>query len=334
MSEAGIHSVWFYNKLTVSNKYHRLCAENRKVIANMKQAGKTQSEIAQAIGCSQSAISKELSRNHGERGYRPSQADRFAMGRKRRKRTRPKVMVGIIKDEVEARLGIKHSPDQISKSLALIDLKVSHETIYRHIADDRKAGGGLALNLRINGRRRYRRRSKIGRGEKIPNRVDIEERPAVVSGRKRYGDWEADLIQGAAGSGFLLSVYERKSRIGRLHLLPDKSSAETTKGIVTILFGLKVSSITYDNGLEFAMHELVNELLECESYFCKPYRSWEKGGVENYNGLVRQYFPKGHDFATITPERLQEVEEEINHRPRNVLAYQSPNDLLDHLRAS
>jgi IS30 family transposase len=318
----------------VSNKYRRLCAENRKVIANMKQAGKTQSEIAQAIGFSQSAISKELSINHGKRGYRPAQADRLAMDRKHRKRTRPKVMVGLIKDEVEARLRIKHSPDQISKSLALLDLNVSHETIYQHIAADRKAGGDLSLNLRINGRRRYRRRSKIGRGEKIPNRVDIEKRPAVVSRRTRYGDWEADLIQGGAGSGFILSVYERKSRIGRLHLLPDKSSAETMKGIVTVLHGLKVSSITYDNGLEFARHELVNELLECESYFCKPYRSWEKGGVENYNGLVRQYFPKGHDFVTITPQRLLEVEEEINHRPRNILAYQSPSDLLDHLRAS
>ena len=149
--------------------------------------------------------------------------------------------------------------------------------------------------------------------------MDIAERPAVVSGRKRYGDWEADLIQGGAGSSFLLSVYERKSRIGRLLLLPDKSSAETLKGIVTVLYELRVDSITYDNGLEFAKHELVNELLECESYFCAPYRSWEEGGVENYNELVRQYFPKGHDFATTTPERLLEVAEEINNRPRNHL---------------
>lgn len=318
----------------MNNKYHRLCAENRKVIANMNQAGKTQDEIAQAIGFSQGTISKELGRNHGERGYRPSQAERLAAERKSLKRSRPKVMVDLIRDEVEARLKIKHSPDQISKSLALRDLKVSHETIYKHIADDRKAGGDLSTNLRINGKRRYRRRSKIGRVGKIPNRVDIAERPTIISERKRYGDWEADLIQGGAGSGFLLSVYERKSRIGKLYLLPDKGSAETMKAIVTVLHGYMVSSITYDNGLEFAMHELVNELLECESYFCKPYRSWEKGGVENYNGLVRQYFPKGHDFATITPERLQEVEDEINNRPRNVLLYQCPNDLLDHLRAS
>ena len=334
MAEAGIHPVWIYNKLTVSNKYHRLCAEDRKVIANMKQAGKKQIEIAQAIGFGQSVISKELSRNQGERGYRPAQAERLAKERKGGKRTRPKVMVGILKEEVDARLRIKHSPDQISKSLALRGLKVSHETIYQYLESDKKTGGDLSLNLRINGKRRYRRRSKIGRREKIPNRVDIEERPMMISGRNRYGDWEADLIQGAAGSGFLLSIYERKSRVGKLYLLPNKSSGETMKGIVTVLQGLKVHSITYDNGLEFAMHELVNKLLDCDSYFCKPYRSWEKGGVENYNGLVRQYFPKGHDFATITPERLQKVVEEINHRPRSTLAYQCPNDLLDHLKAS
>lgn len=300
----------------------------------MKQAGNTQGEIAQAIGFSQGAISKELSRNCGNYSYLPAQAERLARQRKSLKRSRPKVMVGIILAEVEVRLRIKHSPDQISKSLAMSGLKVSHEAIYQHVASDRQAGGDLASHLRINGKRRYRRRSKIGRREKIPNRVDIDKRPAVVSRRTRYGDWEADLIQGGAGSGFLLSVYERKSRIGRLYPLPDKSSAETMKGIVTVLHGLKVSSITYDNGLEFARHELVNKLLECESYFCKPYRSWEKGGVENYNGLVRQYFPKGHDFTTITAERLLEVEEEINRRPRNILAYQSPSDLLDHLRIS
>ena len=243
----------------MSNKYRRLCAGDRAVIANMRQAGKKQIEIAQAIGSSQATISKELSRNRGERGYRSAQADRLARERKSEKRTRPQVMVGILKDEVEARLMIKHSPDQISNSLALKGFKVSHETIYQHVARDRKAGGDLSLHLRINGKRRYRRRSKIGRGEKIPNRVDIEERPMLISGRNRYGDWEADLIQGAAGSGFLISIYERKSRVGKLHLLPDKCSAGTMNGIVTVLNGLKVHSITYDNVLkpQVAANEIV-----------------------------------------------------------------------------
>lgn len=332
--ETRIRSVWFNSKLTVSNTHQRLCAEDREVIANMKQSGKKQIEITKAIGFSQSVISRELSQNHGKRGYRPDQAERLARERKSGKRTRPKVMVGIIKDEVEARLKRIHSPDQVRYALALRDLKVSHETIYQYLERDREAGGVLALNLRINGKRRFRRRSKIGRRGKIPNRVDIEERPLIISCRNRYGDWEADLIQGAVGTGFLLSAHERKSRVGKLYLLPDKSSAETMKRIVSVLNGLKVHSIIYDNRPEFAMHELANELLECYSYFCKPFRSWEKGGVESYNGLVRQYFPKGHDFTTITQERLQEVKEEINHRPRNILAYQSPNDLLDRLMVS
>ena len=239
---------------------------------------------------------------------------------------------GKTQDEIAQAIGF--SQGTVSKSLALQDLKVSHETIYQCIADDRKAGGDLSLNLRINGKRRYRRRSKIGRVGKIPNRVDIAERPTVISERKRYGDGEVDLIQGGAGSGFLLSIYEHKSRVGKLYHLPDKSSDKTKNAIVTALHGYKVSSITCDNGLEFSMHERVNELLDGESYFCRPYHSWDKSGVESYNGLVRQYFPKRHDFATITAKRLLEVEEEINHRARNIFGYQSANDLLGHLRAS
>lgn len=326
--------VWFYNKLTMKDTCTRLCGHDRKVIANMAQAGNNQKAIATAIGRSQGTVSKELRRNRGQRGYRSGQADRLARERQAGKRSRPKGVVGVIKEEVEARLRIKHSPDQISNALKLIGLEVSHETIYQHIDRDKKAGGDLASHLRINSKRRYRWRSKTGRGEKIPNRVDIDLRPPVVAARERFGDWEADLIQGGGGSGFLVSLYERKSRLGLLYLMPDKSSGGTLTGIMDLLRGKEVCTITYDNGLEFAQHGLINELLKCESYFCKPYHSWEKGGVENYNGLVRQYFPKGHDFSTITPERLQEVQEEINDRPRKIHDYRAPNDFLDQLMAT
>ena len=313
--------------------YHRLCAEDRKVIYNMNQDGNSQADIGRAIGFSQGTISKELSRNKGKKGYRSIQAHRFASERQREKPSRPRVVTGPVKDQIEARLLCKHSPDQISKTLAMEGLQVSHEAIYRYIEVDKNAGGGLWRELRINGKRRYRRRSKVGRGEKIPGRVDIDQRPAVVSKRARYGDWEADLIQGAPGSGYLLSVYERKSRMGKLFKLSDKSSRETTRGLVMVLTGFRVHTVTYDNGLEFAMHELVNTCLDSESYFCKPYSSWEKGGVENFNGLVRQYFPKGSDFGTITTQRLQEVEDELNNRPRNILGYRNPNDHLEDLIA-
>ena len=318
----------------MNEKYRRLCAADRRVIHNMSQAGTSQEEIGRAIGFSQSTVSKELSRNRGQRGYRAGQADRLARERRQQKRTRPRVVAGALRDEVEARLRIKHSPDQISNSLAMEGMEVSHESIYRHVARDRKEGGDLWRELRINGKRRYRRRSKVGRGGKIPDRVDIDRRPVVISRRRRYGDWEADLIAGAGGGGHLLSIYERKSRLGKLCKLPDKSSLETAMGVVMTLRNHEVESITYDNGLEFAMHGFINDLLACESYFCKPYSSWEKGGVENFNGLVRQYFPKGTDFHETTASRLQEVEDEINNRPRNILGYRCPNDLLDHLNLS
>jgi IS30 family transposase len=161
-----------------------------------------------------------------------------------------------------------------------------------------------------------------------------QRRPSEVAARSRYGDWEADLIQGAAGSGYLLSLYERKSRVEKLYKLGSKESGEVAIAMIMTLKEFDVKTITYDNGLEFAKHGFGNDLLGSESYFCKAYSSWEKGGVENYNGLVRQYFPKGSDFTGITPDRLPEVEEEINNRPRNVLGYNTPNDHLDQLRAS
>ena len=311
--------------------YRRLCAEDRRVIHNLSQAGKSQTEIGEAIGFSQGTISKELARNKGRRGYRSAQAHRYAMERQRGKRSRPRVVTGPVKEQIEQRLLRKHSPDQISNALAMEGVQVSHEAIYRHIDADKKEGGELWRELRINGKRRYRRRSKVGRAEKIPDRVDIEQRPSVVSERARYGDWEADLIQGAAGSGYLLSVYERKSRLGKLFKLGDKSSRETAKGLVMVLKDFQVHTVTYDNGLEFALHGFVNDVLGSRSYFCKPYSSWEKGGVENFNGLVRQYFPKGFDLDSIRPGQLQEVEDELNARPRNILGYGCPNDYVEAL---
>lgn len=318
----------------MSKKYHRLCAADRKVIYNMNKAGSSQEEIAGAIGFSQSTISKELSRNRGGKGYRPLQAERLSQERQAAKNKRPRLIVGELREQIEARLMLKHSPDQISHALTKQGVRVSHETIYRHVIADRKNGGSLWRELRINGKRRYRRRSKVGRGEKIPNRVDIDVRPAVINLRKRYGDWEVDLIQGSRGSGYLLSLYERRSRLGKLVMLSDKCSEKTSRAVVEALSAFQVHSVTYDNGLEFAKHEWVNELLGSKSYFCKPYSSWEKGGVENFNGLVRQYFPKGSDFREISGHQLQKVENELNERPRNILNYASPSDHLDQLLAS
>lgn len=190
----------------------------------------------------------------------------------------------------------------------------------------------MHTHLRINGKRRYRRRNKASRN-KVPNRIGIEERPKIVDQRRRYGDWEADLVEGSKGSGYILSIYERKSRYTLIMKLESKHADQTAQAIIEALSPYRVHTITYDNGLEFSKHETVSRSLKAKGYFCKPYHSWEKGGVENYNGLLRQYYPKGSDFSQITHADLKQVEKLINDRPRKSLNYQSPSEKLENIAA-
>ena len=312
--------------------YNHLCEEERNVIYRMNKAKKGQQEIADAIGTTQPTISKELSRNRGQRGYRAKQAHQKATKRKNAKCSRPHVIVGEIEKEVVERLNRKHSPKQISGKLRKSGVSVSAEAIYQFIFKDKREGGLLYMNLRINGKRRYRRRAKNKRKGKILNRVGIEKRPKALELRARYGDWEVDLIEGTKGSGFMLSLYERKSHLGLLVHMKTKGAKSTAKAIIKALRGYRVRTLTYDNGLEFANHEEVSKALGSKAYFCNPYHSWEKGGVENYNGLVRQYYPKGSSFSEIDIRELARNEKEINERPRETLGFKSPSELLYHLR--
>lgn len=312
---------------------HHLNERDREVIYRMNSMGKPQKEIAQTLGVTQGTVSKELRRNRGKRGYRPKQANEIAAKRQLFKASRRPLIVGKLKDEIEHLLEHKHSPEQISGELKLKGIVISHESIYRYIRNDKKNGGNLYKQLRINGKRRYRRRCKQTRVGKIPQRIGIEERPKIVEQRKRYGDWEGDLIEGTKGTGFLLSLYERKSGLGKLAYLPQKQSSLTALAIIQTLATYKVETLTYDNGTEFSEHTIVNQALGAQSYFCAPYHSWEKGGVENFNGLVRQYFPKGSDFSLISTQELKRVEDEINHRPRKRLDYLSPSKLESKLAA-
>ena len=297
----------------------------------MKKAEYSQEEIAQAIGTTQGSISKELSRNSGKRGYRPKQANQKATKRKREKRSRPLVVVGMVEEEVVERLVKNHSPKQISGKLREQRVFVSTEAIYKYVIEDKRNDGELYKHLRINGKRRYKRRVKDKRKGKILNRRGIEKRPPAVDRRERYGDWEADLIEGRKGTGYFLSLYERKSHLGLLVHMDRKGAKGTAGAIVEALEGYRVRTLTYDNGLEFAMHGEVDEKLGSKAYFCNPYHSWEKGGVENYNGLVRQYYPKGSSLEGVDVEELAKVVMEINERPRETLGFKSPSELEHYL---
>jgi len=294
----------------------------------LMKAGHNQTRIAILVGCHKSTISRELRRNCGQKGYRPYQADELAFDRQcAAYRAR---IAWQTWQQVERLLRQEWSPEQIAGRLKREKQPtVSHECIYLYVYADKRRGGTLHRHLRSQKKQRKRYGGYIRRGQ-IPNRTSIEQRPQIVASKRRFGDWEADTIIGARHKGGILSVVERKSKLTRLRKLATKGAAEMKDNSIELLAPLaaKVHTITVDNGKEFCDHELIAAGLQARIYFAHPYASWERGLNENTNGLVRQYFPKKHDFAGITNAELQRVEDLLNNRPRKTLGYRTPNEVF------
>lgn len=308
--------------------YTQLTREQRYQIYALKKAGHTQTEMAAIVGVHKSSVSRELRRNRGRRGYRPARAHELAQARQRAAH-RPRITEQTWA-LVESLLRRQWSPEQIAGRLKLERrAAVSHERIYQHVWADKRAGGTLHLHLRCQ-RERRKRYGKASRRGQIAGRVGIEARPAVVEARRRVGDWEADTIVGRRGQGALLSLVERKSKLVRLCWIVRKGAEEVARASLTVLGPLsgKVLTITSDNGGEFAHHARISEGLGADFYFARPHASWERGVNENTNGLVRQYFPKRHDFSMITEAEVEQVVERLNERPRKRLGYRTPNEVF------
>lgn len=305
--------------------YRQLARDQRYQIYALMKAGLNQTQIAAVIGCHKSTISRELRRNRGLKGYRPYQADEFAFDRQcEAYRSR---IAWQTWQQVERLLRQEWSPEQIAGYLKLTKQPtVSHECIYLYVYADKRRGGTLHRHLRSQKKQRKRYNGYIRRGQ-IPNRTSIDQRPKIVAGKGRFGDWEADTIIGARHKGGILSVVERKTKLVRLRKLTTKTATEMKDATIELLTPLaaKVHTITVDNGKEFCEHELIAAALKARIYFAHPYASWERGLNENTNGLVRQYFPKKYDFRNITEEELQRVEDLLNNRPRKTLGYITPN---------
>lgn len=308
--------------------YTQLTREQRYQIYALIKGTHNQSEIAAIIGCHKSTISRELRRNCGEHGYYPNQAHQQA-----RRRQRHSHGVRIPADtwqQVELLLGQQWSPEQIHGRLQLEGRRtVSPERIYLYIYADKRRGGSLHRHLRSQKKQRKRYGGYIRRGQ-IPNRTGIEQRPAIVASKRRFGDWEADTIIGARHQGGILSLVERKSKLTRLHKLASKAATEVKHTSIALLTPLidRVHTITVDNGKEFVQHEEITAALKAPIYFAHPHAAWERGLNENTNGLIRQYFPKKYDFARITNTDVQLVEQLLNNRPRKTLGYRTPNEVF------
>lgn len=308
-------------------QYTQLTEEDRIEIYALLKAGNAKREIARQLGRDPKTIRDEIRRNAGGRGYRPKQAQAKALGRRALPRRTTKMTPEVI-EFAEAKLREDYSPEQVSAVMKEAGLEpVSHERIYRHIYADRSAGGDLASHLRIASKKKYRKRyGKKDRRGRIPDRVDIDQRPAEVEKRDVIGHYEADLVVGKHHKGFLVTLVERASRFTLIGHVVRKTSEAVTAEIGRLLGPLAdgVRSITFDNGREFAGHMEIAASLDCRTYFAKPYHSWERGTNENTNGLIRQYFPKWMDLRRVSRGALEFVMNRLNHRPRKVLGFKTP----------
>jgi transposase, IS30 family len=302
--------------------------EQRCIIQRMKKAGREQKLIAEAIGKSESAVSREIRRNCDQRSgvYIADLARRKSAQRKKEK---PKAVrfTAAMRSEVEGQLARKLSPEQIV-GVAQREGRdmVSHERIYQHVWQDKKRGGTLHGNLRTKGKR-YRKRgaAKDSRGI-IVGRVDIAERPAIVQRRKRFGDLEMDTIIGKGHQGAILTINDRATGMLRMRKVPRKEAGTVAQAAIELLRPWKplLHTATSDNGKEFADHQRIATRLGLDFFFAKPYRSWERGSNENLNGLIRQYIPKKTDFNTLTDEFIQHVQDQLNARPRKRFNFDTP----------
>ena len=310
--------------------YQQLTEGKRYQISVLLAEGFSFSRIAQKIGVHRSTISRELKRNGQSDGYLPDLAQQHSQ---RRKASAAKFKISPdITVLVDKLLSWEWSPEQISAIATRIGHSVSHEWIYRYVARDKASGGQLYRRLR-QGHRRYRKGVHSKRSP-ILEACSIDERPTVVDSRERLGDWEADTVIGQQGTGVLVTLAERKSRLYLVRRVDNKRADTVRDAIIDMLtpYVEHVHTITFDNGGEFAHHKAIAAALNAKAYFAHPYSSWERGLNENFNGLLRQYIPKGKDLRLVSDEEVQQVQMKLNLRPRKCLGFRQPLVVFKELR--
>lgn len=315
-------------------KYSHLSSEERDRLAVYRSEGKTLRKIGELLGRSAATLSRELRRNAAPiytGCYLGHRAHLRAQQRWRETHQRTRLRDPAIRQVVEEWLKRSWSPETIAGRLALVHGRrvISHEAIYQWIyAEKPELITCLARGYRVRKRRGYSRRHRRCH---IPHRVCISSRPAAVANRSRFGHWETDTAVSRRSPVALQATVERKSRYTHLALLPRKEARSMSRALVACLRSHPAGhrrSITYDNGSENVEHVRTNRHLGTRSFFCRPYHSWERGTVENTVGLVRRFFPKGTDFALISPAEVQSVQHWLNNRPRKCLGFRTPAEVL------
>lgn len=314
--------------------YEHLSATEREHIAIMKEKGLKQSEMARKLGRSPSTISRELKRNAPpvHKGYYLGhKAHERAKARKQTAGKRDKLKCPELRAYVGDHLSLGWSPEIIAGRWNKDHHPtISPEAIYQYIYSEKP--DWIAYLPRRHKKRHSKGHSRKHRRSHIPNRVSIEQRSAAANEREELGHWEADSIVSSRSLPALNIVVERVTRLTKISKLEQKTAGLSSQAIIDRLANYPsefLRSITYDNGSENVAHEAVNESLGTTSYFCAPYHSWEKGGVENTAGLVRRFFPKKTDFNDVSHKEIERVENLLNNRPRKCLGFLTPYEVAN-----
>ena len=288
-------------------------------------------EIARRLGRHHSSISRELRRNLwcGLHYYIRS-AQMFYERRLRDRAKRFRLKNQSVRDFVHIKLKIGWTPELIAGYLRTTQPNnfVCHESIYQYIYIQAK---NLISYLPRKHATRRRRFSYRNTGQRIKNRTSVHERTVAHESRTQLGHWESDSLIGGDRQSGLNVVVERATRLVNITRLKARTAIETKRSVIRRLKRHPEAlrrSITYDNGSENVLHDKINEALHTRSYFCEPYHSWEKGSVEQINGLIRRFFPKGTVFKQVTDAELNRVEKLLNNRPRKCLNFRTPYEVF------
>lgn len=323
-------AVFSSGKKGCSMGYHQLTAVERYLIVEHKSTGKSLREIGKALCRSASTISRELKRNActSDGRYRVEKAQSYARARRSRCRRGTRFEAAWVA-EVHRLVRRKWSPEQVSRRLLKEGrLSVGTATIYRWVAKDKARGGKSWLQTRQLSHR-YRKGYRVtDRRGKVAGKRPLSARPPGAQDRSEAGHLEGDTVMGKDGRHCLLTLVDRKTRRTRILKLPARQAWEVNKALIREVRAgrLQMKSLTLDNGTEFHGFKQLEEELGIQVYFAQPYHSWERGTNENTNGLIRQYLPKRTCFKNLTQRQCNEIERELNDRPRKVLGFSTPNE--------
>lgn len=320
------------------NHYKHLGFEDRVRIEMLLREGVSQAEIARKIGYDRATVGREISARSTPNGYFAKHAQTSYAGKRKACHPRNKIEETTIGGFVIGKIREGWSPEtiagriekEIGEGIRKASDTLCAETIYQFIYDsDFGKREKLWQYLRRGKKRRTKKQGRRSQSEPIVNRVFIDERPKQVELREEVGHWESDAVI-YPNKKALNTLLERKTRFGIITKLERKTAEATTAAVTSRLQGHVVKSLTQDNGTENSGHEKVSENLSAPVYFCHPYHSWEKGSNENFNGLVRRYLPRGKSIDDLAQEELDDIAWELNNRPRKVLGFSTPQEMLDY----